>query len=302
MNKTPIAMRATILKCLTDGMSIRATCRVTGSSMGTVLRLLAEAGEFAEAYQFHALRNLNTTRVEADEQWSYVGAKQKNAVQDGHGDLWTFCALDADTKLVFSWLVGGRSVANTHAFVADMASRLKNRVQLTTDGWGPYLDGVRKAFDFARCDYAVLVKTYGQTGEPGPARRYSPPVCVGITKERKIGRPDIDLVSTSYVERLNLNTRQNCRRFTRLTNAFSKKAENHAHAVALSFFVHNYVRPHGTLTKAFVRFQAASGNPSRTKITPAMAAGLTDHVWTLEEMLTRMDPKLCRVGETVTIK
>jgi len=279
MNKTPNAIRSLTLKCLTEGMSARATARLTGTSRGAVLRLLVEVGEFVELYSDHKLRNLKTTRIEADEQWSYVGAKQKNA-KPGQGDLWTFCALDADSKLVISWLVGSRTTENTHAFVADMASRLANRVQLTTDAWGAYLAGVRKAFDFAKCDYAILVKAYGQSMEQGPSRRYSPPVCIGATKERKIGRPDIDLVSTSYVERLNLNTRQNCRRFTRLTNGFSKKAENHAFAVALTFFAHNFIRAHGTLTKA-----------AGIKTTPAMAAGLTDRVWTWDDVLALMDPE-----------
>ncbi len=279
MNKTPNNTRAMILKCLTEGMSARATSRLTSASRGTVLRLLAEVGEFVEAYSDLRVRNLNTTRVEADEQWSYVGAKARNATQDGHGDIWTFCAIDADSKLVINWLVGARSAANTHAFVADMALRLTNRVQLTTDGWGAYLEGVRKAFDFARCDYAQLVKVFGQSGEQGPARRYSPPVCIGILKERRIGKPDMDLASTSYVERLNLNTRQNCRRFTRLTNAFSKKAEHHAFAVNLTFFAHNFIRAHGTLTKA-----------ARAKTTPAMAAGLTNRVWTWDNVLDMMDP------------
>ena len=193
--------------------------------------------------------------------------------------------MDADSKLVINWLVGARNTANTHAFVADMAMRLANRVQLTTDGWGAYLAGVRKSFDFARCDYAQLAKVYGPSMEQGPARRYSPPVCKGAIKERRIGRPDMDLVSTSYVERLNLNTRQNCRRFTRLTNGFSKTAQNHAHAVALTFFAHNFIRAHGTLTKA-----------AGVKTTPAMASGLTDRVWTWDDVLAMMDPATCRIG------
>lgn len=293
MNKTAHAARVLILKCLTDGMSIRGTCRVTGSSMGTVLRLLAEAGEFCETYQFHALRNLKTTRVEADEQWSFVGAKAKNARNPGQGDVWTFCSIDSDSKLVINWLVGARSPENTLAFVGDLASRLAERVQLTTDGSLVYLQAVRVSFDFARCDYARLVKVYGQGPEASPVRRYSPAVCTGAIKERLIGRPDMDLVSTSFVERFNLNTRQNCRRFTRLTNAFSKKAENHAHAVALAFFVHNYVRSHGTLTRA-----------AGAKTTPAMAAGLTDRAWTMDDLLVLIDPKRCLIGsqKPVTVK
>jgi IS1 family transposase len=279
MNKANNTTRAAILKCLTEGVSARATARLTGASRGTVLRLLAEVGEFVELYQWHKLRNLNTVRVEADEQWSFVGAKARNATKPGQGDLWTFCAIDADSKLVFSWLVGARSDANTHAFVADLAARLTNRVQLTTDGWGASLTGVRKAFDFARCDFAQMVKVYGQSGEAQGARRYSPMICTGAIKERKIGRPDMEKVSTSFVERFNLNTRQNCRRFTRLTNGFSKLAENHAHAVTLTFFSYNFCKVHSTLTKS-----------AGVKTTPAMASGLTNRVWTWEDVLAMMAP------------
>lgn len=279
MNKSDNDTRAAILKCLTEGMSVRATSRVTGSSRGLVLRVLAAAGDFCEGFSYHRMRGLATTRVEADEQWSYVGAKQRNAVQDGHGDVWTYCAIDADTKLVISWLVGARSPENTRAFIADLARRVSGKVQLTTDGYAAYLGAVRQGFDFGKVSFAQLVKSYGQSHENGPARRYSPPVVVAAEKVRMIGRPDMDLVSTSYVERLNLNTRQNCRRFTRLTNAFSKNAQNHGRAVALNFFVHNYCRPHGTLTKA-----------AGVKTTPAMAAGLTDRVWTVDDIVTRMDP------------
>lgn len=285
MNKMPVTKRVAVLKCLTDGMSIRATSRVTGASKGAVLRLLAEVGDFCEGYQFHRLRNLKATRVEADEQWSYVGAKQRNATQAGHGDLWTFCAIDADSKLIMSWLVGGQSAENAKAFMVDLASRCANRIQLSTDGHGMYVHAVREAFAFARVDYARVVKVFGQSPEQGPSRRYSPPVVVDTIKERMIGRPDMDLVSTSYVERLNLNTRQNCRRFTRLTNGFSKKAEAHSHAVALQFFAHNFTRSHGTLSKA-----------AGVKTTPAMAAGLTDHIWTWEEVLSMADP----MAQTVT--
>lgn len=259
-------------------MSIRATSRITGASKGAILRLLAEMGEFCEGYAYYRLRNLTATRVEADEQWSYVGAKARNAKYEGQGDIWTFCAIDADTKLVMSWLVGARNQENATEFVADLASRCKNRIQLSTDGHGMYLPAIRKAFEFARVDYGRIMKVFGQSPETGNARRYSPPVVIDTLKERVIGRPDMEKVSTSYVERLNLNTRQNCRRFTRLTNAFSKKGENHAHAVALHFFAHNCCRSHGTLSKA-----------AGAKTTPAMAAGITDHIWTWEEVLTLAD-------------
>lgn len=287
MNKMPVTKRVAILKCLTDGMSIRAASRITGASKGAILRLLAEVGEFCEGYQFYRLRNLSTVRVEADEQWSFIGAKARNATQEGHGDIWTFCGIDADSKLVMSWLVGARTPENAGEFMADLASRCANRIQLSTDGHAMYLNAVRKAFSFARVDYARVVKVFGQSAEGATdaSRRYSPPVVIDTIKERMIGRPDIDLVSTSYVERLNLNTRQNCRRFTRLTNAFSKSATNHAHTVALHFFAHNFCRSHGTLTKA-----------AGVKTSPAMAAGITDHIWSWEEVLTLADASL----ETVT--
>ncbi|NOT08299.1 MAG: IS1 family transposase [Gemmatimonadales bacterium] len=268
-------------------MSVRATCRLTGASKGAVLRFLHEAGSFVQVYQHHVLRNLSTVRVEADEIWSFVGAKQRNARHEGQGDCWTFCALDADSKLVFSWLVGARSEDNTHAFIADVAARLTGRVQLSTDGWGAYLGGIRKAFAFARVDYGQIAKSYGQPEgmEPAVTRRYSPPVCTGVVKRRVIGRPNMATVSTSYVEALNLATRQHCRRFTRLTIAHSKTAQNHAHAVALHFFAHNFLRVHTTLRRA-----------RKAPTTPAMAAGVTDHVWTVEETLDLMDPN------TVTVK
>jgi IS1 family transposase len=287
MNNTPIATRALILQCLTDGMSIRATSRITGAAKGTILRQLEQLGDFCQTYHDFAARHLKTTMVEADEQWSFVGTKQKNATHAGQGDIWTFCAIDSDSKLVINWLVGARTPENAVEFVKDLASRLAERIQLSTDGAYMYMKAVRTAFNFARCDYARLVKVFGPYEEPTGARRYSPAVCTGAIKERMIGRPDMDLVSTSYVERLNLNTRQNCRRFTRLTNGFSKKAENHAHAVALSFFAHNYLKAHGTLTKA------AKG----IKTTPAMASGLTDHVWSPTELLERLDGSfLCQAA------
>jgi IS1 family transposase len=250
---------------------------MVGCDRETVLKLLADVGELASTYQDVTHRKLTTTRLEVDEIWAFRGAKARNATRDGHGDLWTFTGIDADSKLAVSWLVGARSIDNAVAFMQDVAARLTHRVQLTRDGHGMYLTAVRAAFGFARVDYAQLVKKYGQV--EAAARRYSPPVCLGCEKERMIGRPDMEKVSTSYVERAKLTMRMQMRRFTRLTNAFSKKAENHAHAVALHFMHYNYCRPHMTLTKAAGR-----------KTTPAMAAGLTDRVWTLEDVLGLMDP------------
>jgi IS1 family transposase len=285
MNKTDKNTQALILRCLVDGMSLRATCRTTGVSMGTVLRLLEEAGNFCAFYHCQRMRNLPTMRVEADEQWSFCGAKAKNATRAGDGDLWTFAALDADSKLVISYLVGARNAENTYAFIGDLAQRVTGRIQLTTDSWGAYWGAVRSAFGFARCDYATIVKEYAAPQDVESKRRYSPPVCIGAKKLRLIGRPDMSKVSTSYVEAMNLATRTHCKRFARLTIAHSRKQENHAHAVALHFFAHNFIRVHTTLSQE-----------RGAKTTPAMASGLTDRVWTVEDMLTLMDPK------SVTIK
>ncbi len=286
MNATDPGTKATVIRCLIDGMGIRATSRLSGVAKGTVLRILAEAGEFCEAFQDQILRNLPTTRVEADEVWSFCGAKQRNAKNPAHGDLWTFCAIDADSKLVCSWLVGARNPENTDAFIADLAARVANRIQLSVDGWGAYVTAVRRAFKFGRVDLAQIIKELGQPeADGGAARRYSPPVVIGVQKVRVIGRPDMELVSTSYVERLNLATRQHCKRFARLTSAHSRKAENHVHAVNLNFFAHNFIRVHSTLTKA-----------AGVKTTPAMASGLTGRVWTVEGLVAAMDPK------SVTVK
>ena len=281
MNKLTTERRAAIVRALCEGNSVRATARLTNTAKATVLKLLVEVGEFVSVYQDHALRNLTTTRVEADEIWAFVGAKAKSATQAGHGDVWTYTALDADSKLMISWLVGARNHANTQAFMADVADRLGNRVQLTTDGLSWYVAAVERALGWNGVDFAQIIKTYGlPTDEQERQRRYSPAVCTGAVKTPVMGKPDMDQVSTSYVERSNLSMPMGMRRFTRLTNGFSKKAENHAHAVSLFFLFYNYCKPHGTLTKA------AGG----IKTTPAMAAGLTDRVWTVETILEKMSP------------
>ncbi len=280
MNVLSLEQRAMVLAALVEGNSIRSTVRMTGVSKGAILRLLVEVGEFLSIYQDIMLRDLPCRRIEADEIWSFCGAKQRNATKEGQGDIWTFVALDADTKLAVSWLVGERSRANAHQFMADVKSRLKNRVQITTDGHRMYITAVEEAFGWGRCDFAQIIKIYGQPEGIEGQRRYSPAVCTGAVKEPVMGNPDMDKVSTSYVERSNLTMRMGMRRFTRLTNAFSKKAENHAHAVSLHFFFYNYCRPHMTLTKA----------NEGVKTTPAMATGVTDKVWTLTDMLELMDP------------
>jgi IS1 family transposase len=237
-------------------------------------------------YQQHVLRNLQPSRVQCDEIWSFVGAKRR-AVESGakgDGDVWTWTALDADTKLMICWLVGHRSPENCRSFVRDLSSRIVGRSQITTDGYGPYLSAVEGAFGWAGADFAQLVKIYATVegrSANATARRYSPGVCIGAEKTWVMGDPDMDHVSTSYVERQNLTLRMQNRRFTRLTNAFSKKVANHAYAVDIHFMYYNFARPHATLTKA---------HPQHYPQTPAMAAGLTDHVWTMEEICGLLDP------------
>jgi len=281
MNKLNDSHRAAIIRALVEGNSVRATSRLTRTAKATVLKLLVEVGEFCSIYSDNALQNLSTTRIEAEEIWSFVGAKAKNATMDGHGDLWTYTAIDADSKLIISWLVGQRNHKTTEVFMVDVAERLANRVQVTTDGLGWYLSAVENAFGWNGVDFAQIVKTYGMPrDETERARRYSPMVCTDAIKTRIMGEPNMDNLSTWFVERSNLSMRMGIRRSTRITNAFSKKAENHAHAVSLYFMFYNYCRPHQTLTKA------ANG----IKTIPAMAAKLTDHVWTIEEILEMMGP------------
>jgi IS1 family transposase len=281
MNVLSISKRAAIIRGLVEGGSIRSVARMTGANKDTVMRLLVEVGEFCSDYQHKFLRKLPCTRIEADEIWSFVGAKKANATKAGQGDLWTYTAICATTKLAVSWLVGPRTSESAQALMRDLASRLANRVQISTDGHKMYLTAVERAFGWNGADYAMIDKDYGQTQVPqDPARRYSPAICIGVDKAWVMGDPDMDKCSTSYVERCNLTMRMNMRRFTRLTNGFSKKAENHAHAVSLHFMFYNYCRPHQTLTKT------AKG----IKTTPAMACGLTNHVWKVEEILEMMAP------------
>ena len=285
MNKLSIERRATVIRALVEGGSLRSVARMTGTDKDTVMRILVEVGEFCSIYQHHTLVKLPCKRIEADEIWSFVGAKAVRA-KAGQGDLWTFTAICADSKLAVSWMVGPRNSKTASLFMKDVASRLANRVQMTTDGYNMYLPAVEDAFGWNGTDYAQLVKTYGQTSEVGPGRRYSPAICIGADKVWVMGNPDMSKVSTSYIERANLTMRMQMRRFTRLTNGFSKKAENHAHAVSLHFMFYNYCRAHTTLNKA----------RKGIKTTPAMAAGLTDHVWTVEEILELMNPNRLLLG------
>ncbi|HEY3373531.1 MAG TPA: IS1 family transposase [Candidatus Aquicultor sp.] len=278
MNKLSVEKRAQIIGCLVEGMSIRGTVRITGAAKNTVTKLLVDLGNACSDYQDKVMHDLPCKKLQFDEIWSFVYAKQKNVPEEhqgeyGYGDVWTWVALDADTKLVPSWLVGERNTADARAFVADVASRLRNKVQLTTDGYKPYLEAIEKSFG-GDIDYAVLHKLYGT--EPETQKRYSPAHCIGAEVKVIAGNPDIKYASTSYVERQNLTMRMGMRRFTRLTNAFSKKAENLAHAVSLHFMYYNFARPHKTLSGPY-------------KTTPAMAAGIADHVWTLEEIAKLLD-------------
>jgi IS1 family transposase len=280
MNKLSTKERAQILAVLCEGMGVNAASRITGASKNTVLKLLADAGEACALYQDEAHRQLKLTRIECDEIWSFVGMKQKNVPRElkgtfGYGDVYTWTAIDAETKLIPCWHVGTRGAESAHYFIKDLAERLISRVQLTTDGHKAYLDAVEDAFG-SGIDFAQLIKLYGTEGQTKEdSRRYSPAECTGIEKRPIEGDPDPTLISTSYVERQNLTMRMHMRRFTRLTNAFSKKIENHMHAISLYFMFYNYCKIHKSL-----------------RITPAMAAGLTDHVWELTDIVNLIpDPE-----------
>ncbi len=265
MNTLSLERRAAIIRALCEGNSIRATCRLTGAAKATVLKLLVEVGEFCSEYQDLVLRNLKTTRAEADELWAFVGAKQRRAVRAGDGDIWTYTAIDADSKLMITWLVGARTTENATEFMVDLRSRLTGKIQLTTDAHSMYQTAVRHAFRYDDVDWGTIIKEYGTIPGDNLSHRYSLPVVIGTRKRKEIGEPDVDLISTSYVERSNLTLRMQERRFTRLTNAFSKKAENHAHAVSLFFMNYNFCRAHQTLTKQHPNhYPDYPGNGGRT--------------------------------------
>ena len=274
MNKLTSAQRTQIIALLYEGNSLRAISRVTGIAFNTVSKLLVDAGKACEAFHNETVKNVSAQRVQCDEIWAFTYAKQKNvatakAAPEGAGDTWTWTAIDADSKLIISYLVGGRDAGYAHAFMEDVAARLSNRVQLTTDGLKAYLDAVEDTFG-ADIDYAQLVKLYGDT--PGPAGRYSPAACTGAVKNAITGNPSEKHVSTSYVERQNLTMRMHMRRFTRLTNGFSKSVENHGYAVALHFTYYNFVRIHKTL-----------------RCSPAMAAGVTDRLWEVKDIVALVE-------------
>ncbi|HEY4216980.1 MAG TPA: IS1 family transposase [Gemmatimonadaceae bacterium] len=279
MNRLSIEKRAQILHSLCEGGSIGGTARTTGASKVTILKLLAEVGTVVLAYQQRVLVNLSCVRVQADEIWSFVGAREKNVPVDekgrGRGDCWTWTAVCADTKLIPCWHVGTRDAEAARLFMEDLASRLANRVQLTTDGLQAYLTAVENAFGWHGVDYAMLIKLYGVAGDTKSQGKYGPTPLKGIEKKPVMGEPDSAHISTSYVESQNTRMRTNMRRMTRVSNAHSKKVENHVHATSLWFMYYNFCRPHMTLT------QKAGG----IKTTPAMAAGKSDHVWKLEEVV-----------------
>jgi IS1 family transposase len=265
--------RRQVVAALVEGNSIRSTSRMTGVARNTITKLLVDLGSACMAYHDEHVRGVKVRRLQCDEVWSYVGAKARNVRAEkkeiGWGDVWTWVGLDADTKLVVSYLIGGRGAGWAKDFMLDCASRIEGIPQITTDAHKPYLKAIEEAFS-GEADYAMLHKVFGASDEP--EKRYSPATCIGCVGKTVSGNPDPAHVSTSYVERQNLTMRMSMRRFTRLTNAFSKKIENHTYAIALHFMYCNYVRVHQTL-----------------RTTPAMMAGLTDHLWTMDELIAIME-------------
>ena len=275
MNKLPLKTRAQIINLLVEGNSLRATSRITGCSINTVTKLLVDVGKACQEFHNNHVIAVNAKKVQCDEIWSFVGMKQRTADrngidENGIGDVWTWTAIDADSKLIISWLVGSRDADSANTFMNDVAYRLKNRVQLTTDGHKPYLEAVDSAFH-GNIDFAQLVKLYGNDSAKNE-KRYSPAECIGAKKVDIYGNPDRKDISASYVERQNLTMHMHMRRFTRLTNAFSKKIENHCYAIALHFVYYNFSKIHKTL-----------------RVTPAMEAGLANDIMEIEDIVKLAD-------------
>jgi IS1 family transposase len=271
MNRLDSAKRAQVINCLIEGCSIRSTVRMTGVAKKTVMRVLVEVGTVCAAYQDYAFRNLTTKRLQLDEMWAWIYCKEKNRTEEiakAHpdaGDVWLWVAVDADTKLVPSWMLGQRNFKAAKAFVSDLASRLSGRVQITTDGHRPYIEAVENAFG-TEVDYSILQKIYGAPQEN--ETRYSPVQCIGIEMRHVSGNPDPEHISTSFVERQNWTVRTKMRRYTRLSNGFSRKLENHAAATALNYFAYNFIQIHRTL-----------------RTSPAMAANVTDRLWDVNDLV-----------------
>jgi IS1 family transposase len=276
MNRLTIDKRTQVIRQICEGSSIRSTVRITGVAKNTIVKLLQEIGVACMKYQDTALRNLPCKRIQCDEIWSFCYAKDKNVPADkrgqfGYGDIWTWTAICSETKLIASWMVGDRTAGTAHEFMQDLAGRLAHRVQLTTDGHRAYLSAVESAFG-SNVDYAMLVKLYGE--DRAGETRYSPAECIGTRTAEISGIPKREHISTSHVERHNLTMRMSMRRFARLTNAFSKKIENHIAGLSLYFMYYNFCRVHQTL-----------------RVTPAMEAGISDHVWSVEEVVALLDKK-----------
>ncbi len=276
MNKLSIEKRTQIINLLVEGSSLRATSRIADVSINTVTKLLVDVGAACQKWHNENVVKVSSKRIQCDEIWSFVYAKEKNVpngMEDKAGDVWTFVGIDPDSKLVISWLVGSRDLDTATTFMEDIAGRLTRKVQLTTDGLKAYLEAVETAFG-GNVDYSQLIKIYGQGEGKGNEKRYSPAECIGTKETRISGTPNPNHVTTSHIERQNLTMRMHMRRFTRLTNAFSKKVENHCYAIALHFMYYNFVKIHKTL-----------------RVTPAMEAGLTTKLWEIEDLVRLADAK-----------
>ena len=276
MNRLSHEQRCRVISCLIEGCSIRSTVRITGVAKKTVMRLLVEVGETCATYQDKVFKGLFCRRLQVDELWAFCYCKKKNvtpkiAVKNPHaGDVWLWVAIDAQTKLVSCWLIGPRDAGSATEFMQDLSDRLANRVQLTTDGLKVYVEAVEDAFGAGGIDFAQLQKIYGS--DPEDEKRYSPAQCIGVKTAVVLGSPDRDHISTSYIERQNLSARMTMRRYTRLTNAFSKKIENHAAAIALNYFAYNFIKIHGAL-----------------RTSPAMAAGVTHRLWEVKDLVALLE-------------